>query len=314
MPYNSVIGSGDVAGLIPIEYSAELMEAVISEKSHVMRLARRLRNMNERQTKMPVLSALATAYFLEGDTDLIQTSEVNWTDVNVYAKDLGVLVPVPRNVLDDATIPIWDEIRPDLETACGVAIDLAVLYGSNKPQDWPAAIVAAANSAGHAVAIGTGADLYEDILGEDGVFAKVETDGFGVTGNIAHLVMLSKLRGVRTADGQPIFYPDPTAGNSQGNLWGTPIYFPKTGAGNASYPLVSGDWTQLVYSVRLDMEFEVFKEGVIQDAAGNIVYNLMQQRMAALLVVMRLGFALPNPVNRVNPDENTRYPFAVLTA
>jgi hypothetical protein len=47
---------------------------------------------------------------------------------------------------------------------------------------------------------------------------------------------------------------------------------------------------------------------------GNVVYNLMQQRMAAIMVVMRLGFALPNAINRVNPTLATRYPFAVLTA
>jgi hypothetical protein len=62
------------------------------------------------------------------------------------------------------------------------------------------------------------------------------------------------------------------------------------------------------------MEFEVYTEGIIQDAGGNIVYNLMQQRMAAIMVVMRLGFALPNPINRVNTDSATRYPFAYLEA
>lgn len=34
--------------------------------------------------------------------------------------------------------------------------------------------------------------------------------------------------------------------------------------------------------------------------------------MVALRVVFRAGWALPNPVNRVNTNEDTRYPFAVL--
>jgi len=50
------------------------------------------------------------------------------------------------------------------------------------------------------------------------------------------------------------------------------------------------------------------------DGAGNIIYNLAQQDMVALRAVMRLGFALPNPINRMNPTAATRYPFAVLTA
>jgi len=36
--------------------------------------------------------------------------------------------------------------------------------------------------------------------------------------------------------------------------------------------------------------------------------------MVALRVVMRLGFQLPNPINRVNATAATRYPFAYLTA
>jgi len=51
---------------------------------------------------------------------------------------------------------------------------------------------------------------------------------------------------------------------------------------------------------------------VIDDGAGNILFNLAQQDMVALRVVMRLGWALPNPVNRVNPNAATRYPFAIL--
>ena len=35
--------------------------------------------------------------------------------------------------------------------------------------------------------------------------------------------------------------------------------------------------------------------------------------MVALRCVFRAGWALPNPVNRVNPTNATRYPFAVFT-
>jgi hypothetical protein len=53
---------------------------------------------------------------------------------------------------------------------------------------------------------------------------------------------------------------------------------------------------------------------VIQDAAGNIIYNLAQQDMVALRAVVRLGFALLNPISRMNPNPVTRYPFSILTA
>lgn len=312
MPYNSVIGSADVDSIIPPEISLELLNGVV-EESHVMQLGRRLRDMTVREERLPVLSALATAYFLDGDTDLVQTSEVNWADVYVYAKDLAVLVPIPRNVLNDASIPLWDQVMPDARTACGAAIDNAVLYGTNKPSAWPSAIITGAASASHNVSIAAFTDLYDAELGESGVFGLVEADGFGVTGSIASLTMRAKLRGCRDANGMPIFNRDP-AGEFGYVLDGTPIRFPKNGAGNATYLQVTGDWSQLVYSVRQDIEFEIYTEGIIQDAGGSIVYNLMQQRMAAMMLTMRVGFAIPNIINRVNTSSATRYPWAYLVA
>ena len=311
MAFNNVTGRADVGGLIPVEYSNELLSLSI-EASVVLSLGRKLRNMTRYEEKLPVLSALATAFFPGGDTELVQTSEINWEDVMITAEDLAVLVPVPKNVLNDASIPIWEAVQPDLATAIGAAVDGAQLYGTNKPSTWPSALITAATAASHVVEKGSGTDLYEELLAESGVFALVETDGFGVTGAVGHLSMKGALRGCRDSNGQPVFNRDPAI-PGQYILDGVPIYFPTNGAGNAAYPLVVGDWSQLVYSLREDMEFEVFTEGVIQDAAGTIVYNLMQQRMAAIMVTMRLGTAVPNPANRVNTNSATRYPFAVLT-
>lgn len=312
MPYNSLISSTDVAGIIPTQYSYELINSV-AETSLTLQLARRLRDMTEREQTMPVMSALATAYFLTGDTDLVQTSEVNWEDVTLTIADLAVLVPIPKTVLDDARIPIWSQVQPELVTACGVAIDNAILLGTNKPTAWPTAIVTNAAAKSNSASEAAFADLYDAILGDGGVFSLVEQDGFGVTGGIARLNMKGKLRGCRDANGMPIFNRDPAVDGGY-MLDGVPTLFPKTGIGSASYPLIAGEWNQLVYSMRADMNFGVYDQGVIQDAGGNIVYNLMQQRMAALMVVMRLGFALPNPITRANQSASTRYPFAILTA
>lgn len=314
--YNSLIDRTDAAGLIPAEYSNELLGSM-EETSWVMKLGRRLRDMSRYQMTMPVMSALAMAYFVNGDNGLKQTSEINWENVILSAEEIAVIVPIPENVLDDASVPIWDEVMPELRTAIGAAVDAAILNGTNIPASWNtslggAGLVAVATAKGNSVALGAGDDLYDDILGEDGVFAKVEEDGFPVTGSIAHLTMKGKLRGVRDANGQPIFNPDPTQAGGY-MLYGTPIEFPKNGAPVLTAPLVSGDWNQLVYSVRKDFTWKVLTEAVIQDGAGAIVYNLAQQDMVALRVVTRLGFALPNPINRVNVTAGTRFPFAVLT-
>lgn len=313
MGFENNINRADVSGIIPVSTSVELINTVSTESSNVMRLGRRLRDMSVYENDMPVLSALATAYFPDGDTGLVETSETNWEDVKLYAKDISCIVPISKNVLNDSSVPIWDEVKPIMQTAAGAAIDKAILYGTNKPVAWPTAIVVAALAAGHNVSLAGFADAYDAILGESGLFGLVEVDGFGVSGVIADLSMKGKLRGTRDAMGQPIFSRDPAVAN-QYMLDGAPIFFPENGAGSTTYKMVAGDWKQLVYSMRQDMEFEVYTQGVITDAAGKVVYNLMQQRMAAIMLTMRVGFALPNPINWVNPDDSTRYPFSYLTA
>ena len=310
MPYDSVINRADVDSIVPAEVSYELLNA-LEQESAMLRMARRLRNMSVYEEKLPVLSALATAYFNGSETGLVQTTEVNWEDKSIYAEDLTVIVPIAKNTLRDAKVPLWDEIKPEMKNAAMAAIEAAMLLGTNKPSTWPTAIVTAAAAASHSVTIGTGADLYDDILGEDGLFAKVEADGFGVTGCYAHLSMKGKLRSVRDANGQPILTRDPVQ-SMQYALDGAPIYFPENGVPSTSYPLIAGQWRHLVYSFRQDMEFEISTQGVISDGDGKVISNLFQQNMVALKLHMRLGFQLPNPINRVNTNASTRYPFSIL--
>jgi HK97 family phage major capsid protein len=312
MPYDGVINREDVGSMVPTEVSYELLNA-LPETSFLMRMGRRLRDMTVYETELPVLSALATAYFPDGDKGLVQTTDMAWTDVTIYAKDVSCIVPLPKNVLSDSRVPIWSQVQPEMRTAAGTAIDMAMLYAVNKPAAWPTAIVPAAIAAGHLVSQAAFPDLYDAILGESGLFSVVETDGYDVNGVCAHLSMKGKLRGTRDSDGQPIFVADP-ANRQNYNLGGATTYFPTNGSGSATYPMIAGDWQQLVYSMRQDVYFDIFTEGVIQDASGKIVYNLLQQRMAAMMLTMRLGFAVPNPINRINGNSATRYPFAVLGA
>ena len=76
--------------------------------------------------------------------------------------------------------------------------------------------------------------------------------------------------------------------------------------------LVVGDFSQAVYSIRQDITYKVLTEAVIQDPSdGSILYNLAQDDMVALRVVMRLGWEIPNPVNAEN-ETDARFPFASL--
>ena len=309
--YNSLISRTDAAALIPEEVSREIIQAV-PEASAVMRLARRLPPMSRKQRRMPVLAGLPDAYFVTGDNGLKQTTEAAWENKYLNAEELAVIVPIPEAVLDDVEYDVWAEIRPGIIEAFGKAFDQAVILGTNAPDDWPDDLLTGATSAGHVVTLGTGADIYDDIMSEGGVIHKVEDDGFAVTGHMAALTMRAKLRGLRDDNGVPIFNRTVQAA-SMYELDGAPVEFPRNGSMDAATALmISGDWSQLVYALRQDMTYKILTEAVIQDGSGTIVYNLAQQDMVALRAVMRLGWQLPNPINRVNTSSSTRYPFSVL--
>lgn len=309
--YDNYITRTGAAALIPESVSREIIQSV-PEQSAVMRFARRLPNMTSAQLRMPVLSGLITAGFVDGDTGLKPTSNVAWENKYINAAELACIVPIPEKVLDDVAYDVWAEVRPRIIEAMGKAFDAAVLYGTNAPADWPDGIVPDAVAAGQAVTLGANGDLYDDIMGEDGVIALVEEDGFMVNGHIAAMTLRAKLRGLRDLQGQPLFMRTMQAATDY-ELDGVPVEFPRNGAFDpAEALLVSGDFNQLVYSIRQDVTYKLLTESVIMDAAKNIVYNLPQQDMVALRVVMRLGWQVPNPLNNMNQDAGTRYPFAVL--
>jgi len=323
MPFNSVISRTDAAALIQPEIATDIIKGVAT-MNPLLQLARRLPNLSTSQRTIPVANALATAYFVNGDTGLKQTTDLDWASVTLTAEELAVIVPVPEAVLDDTNYDIWNEVRPALSEAFNVAITGAVLYGTNIPASWTTALGAAglfarATAAGHVVSAANYADLYEAIMGEtnagvDGLLMTLEADGFMATGHIASVGMRGRLRNVRDINGQPIFVRS-MQDSTRYELDGAPIYFPTDGSiVDATSWMFSGEWNQLVYAFRQDITYKVLTEAVIQDAAGNIIYNLAQQDMVALRAVMRLGFALPNPINRINTTAATRLPFAVLTA
>ena len=150
-------------------------------------------------------------------------------------------------------------------------------------------------------------------MSENGVIANIETSGYLPTGAIADVSMRAKLRGLRDQQGNPLFKSD-MQGSTNYALDGNPMYFPLNGAYDPTKALmICGDFSQLVYSIRQDITFKIFTEGVIQDpTTGEIVYNLMQNDMVALRAVMRLGWELPNPVNRMKADKTKRCPFSLL--
>lgn len=275
-------------------------------------MAKKLPNMTSNQTRMRVLDFLPTAYWVNGDTGMKQTTRQAWDNVFINAGELAVIVPISDAVLSDAEFDIFGEVTPRVMEAIGQKVDAAVIFGDNRPAEWGLDIISRARQAGNNVSPATGKDYYDLILGENGVFAKVEDDGYGVTGALAPMTFKSKLRGLRDTTGQPIFKSN-MQDVARYSLDGAPITFPENGAFYANIAqLVVGDFSQAVYAIRQDITVKILDQGVIQDPdTKEIIYNLAQQDMTALRIVFRMGWALPNPATRLNKDR-TGCAFAYL--
>ena len=310
----TAITRSNAEALIPVQESHDIIQGVV-EQSTVLQRGHRLANMTAAQYKMPVLDLLPVAYFVngEGGSAKKKLTTMAWDKKVIYAEEIAVIVPISEAVLDDADYDIWGEVRPRLIEAFGQKIDGAILFGQDKPQTWRDDVVTTATSAGAVVTLGS--DLYDSILGEGGVIAKVEESSYFVNGHMADITMRAKLRGLKDTTGQPVFKSDMQTGTTY-TLDGSPMNFPRNGAFDRSKALmISGDFSQLAYSIRQDITFKIFDQGVIQDpATGEILYNLMQNDMVALRAVMRLGWEIPNPINAMVPDKTKRCPFAILTA
>jgi HK97 family phage major capsid protein len=296
MPYNSLVTRTDAAALIP-------------EQSAAMSLFRR-RTMARAQQRMPALAAMPVAYFVGGDTGLKQTSMASWENVYLNAEEIAVIVAVPDAVLEDAAFNIWDEMEPLLREAIGRTLDAAIFFGTDKPASWPEAIVPAAVAAGNVVERGTNnaaaGGIAEDL---NDLFASVEADGYDVNGLVASRVFRSYLRGARDTSGQRLL--DVTNEGVEGirvqyamsGMWPT---------GVSAAELIAGDFQQGILAIRRDITIDRSNQAVITDNTGAIVYNLFQQDMTAVRVTFRAAWAVPNPINRQQPTDADRYPFAVL--
>ena len=307
----NIIDRTGAESLIPETRAREIIQGTIAQ-SAVLSQGRKLPNLSSKTHKMPVLDMLPIAYFVNGDSGNKKTTKMAWDKKVITAEEIAVIVPIPEAVLDDSEYDIWAEVRPRVEEAFGKVIDGAVLFGEDAPDSWRDDIVTTATNAGSVVTLGSSDSLYDKIMGEGGVIAKVEESGFFVTGHMADISMRAKLRGLKDSTGDPIFKANMQDGTRY-SLDGSTMTFPNNGAFDKSKALmISGDFSQLVYAIRQDITFKLFTEGVVQNTDGTIAYNLMQQDMVALRAVMRLGWEIPNPINSVQANKAKRCPFAIM--
>lgn len=301
MPSPTGITRSDVEDLIETQVANEIFEGVIKE-SKALSLFRRLPNMTSDKTKLRVLDSLPVAYFVDetANNGRKNITKQAWDKKYINAAELAVIVPIKENVLHDADIDIWAEVKPRIIEAFGKKIDDAIFFGTNKPTDWRAGLVPSVVSAGAEVNE-TNNGLYSDI---NDAMVKVEESGYDVNGILGGVGLKGKFRMMTDTTGQPL---------NTTEIGSIKRYFMDNGVWDKTKStLVVGDFNQAVYSIRQDITYKVLTEAIIQDPEnGSILYNLAQDDMVALRVVMRLGWEIPNPVNALN-ETAARFPFASL--
>lgn len=304
------INRTSASGLITPEESTEIIQSVV-ENSAALRLMTRLPNMATNVREYPIMDSYPMAGFVDGDAGLKMTTNMSWSKDKITAGEVAAIIAVPDSVAADSGYDIFAQLRPRLIEAAGRVIDEAVFFGKNTPDGWRDGIVNGATAAGNTVA--QTADIYKDIFGVGGLVAKVEEDGYFADSFVSAIQTRAMLRGLMDNNGRPLFVENMQQG-AQYTLGGVAMDFPRNGAWDASKALmVTGDWTKAVYAIRQDITFDVFDSGVVSDDTGKVVYNLMQNDMKAIRMVIRLGWNVLNPINAVNSDGSTRFPFAVYT-
>ncbi len=297
----------NTAALISPEESNEIIQSVV-ENSTALRVMTRLPNMGTNVREYPIMDSYPMAGFVDGDTGLKMTTNMTWKKDKIVAGEIAAIVAVPDNVAADANYDIFAQMRPRLIEAAGRVIDGAIFFGTNKPDAWHDGIVPSAVAAGNTVT--ATADIYKDIFDVNGLVAKVEEDGYFPESILSGITMRAKLRGLRDNSNRPLFLENMHQG-AQYTLGGMNMDFPRNGAWDETKALMlTGDWKQAVYAIRQDITFDVFDSGVVSDDTGKVVYNLMQNDMKAIRMVIRLGWNILNPLNAINPDGTTRFPFA----
>lgn len=269
----NVISKSDVSALIDEKVVSEIFKDVERE-SKALSLFRRLPNMTSDKTKLRVSDSLPVAYFVDETSNNGRKKLTNaaWKNVYLTAEELAVIVPIKENLLNDASVDLWAEIKPQLTNAIAKAVDAAIFNGDGAPTSWGGGIIPAILSKTKSVTE-TG-NLYKDI---NDTMVKVEESGYDVNALLGGVGLKGKFRMMTDSTGQPL---------NTTEIGSIRREYLDNGAWDKSQAtLIAGDFSQAVYAIRQDVTYKVLDQAVIQNpSTGEILYNLAQEDMVALRV------------------------------
>lgn len=303
MAFNLKVNERDARPLVPEQEIVDGIMSGIRQGSSILPLMTKLPDATSDTGVITALDALPIAYFVdEGVSNgRKQTTSAGWKNIKLHMAEIAVIVPIKQNLLNDAKYDIFGQMRPLLIEQAYKLVDEAIILGKNKPALWREGLIPSIINAGKNVAPSTN-NTYTQI---SDAMTEVETSGYDVTGILGGVALKGEFRkGLLDNTGQPLANSEVT------EL--TRVYARNGAWDNTLAKFVVGDFSQAVYSIRQDITFDVFDTGIINDDQGTIIYNLMQDDMVALRMVFRMTWGVPNPINALDSDEATRFPFALV--
>ena len=137
-----MITKTNASALIPEQVMNEIFKEAEKE-SKVLKMFRRLPNMTSDKTQLRVVDSLPIAYYVNEETNNGRKEVTNmaWKNVTLTAEEIAVIVPIKDNVLNDANVDIWEQVKPELVKAIGKKIDESVLFGIGAPTSFGAGVI-----------------------------------------------------------------------------------------------------------------------------------------------------------------------------
>lgn len=264
--------------------------------------------------RMSLLDAFPQAQWLTAtapaDVDIVEKpqTEMAWKTQDILVEEAAAIVPIPENVLDDAEVDLWAEVEARTAESVAALIDQTFFFGTAPvgavPASFPVGgIVGRATAAGNVHPQGATEDLAE---AWNQTMALVEADGYDTGRAYSDRGIKAPLRGMRDANGVPIYAANFQGTTSVDSVYGVPISYVTNGTWDRTKAqAVIGDPSLAVIIMRQQLTAKQLDQATLTGLG-----NLAEKDMLALRVKTRLGFGVLAPKGL--GQSGTPYPFAVL--
>lgn len=312
-----------VGALIQPNVLTDIFETQEVYSSVVMSLGTKL-NVGTKETIIPISGTEPVAEFVEKtgtqakptagtypavavkdapDIGYKPVSNVTLSDKRLILEKIAVIIPLSDCTMEDMTDATAFEnyVRRKGEEAIGRRFDRAVILGENPPATYGEGIIPSAVEAGNVATVAKSATPAQKLDALDEAFAKVEANGYDVDAIPAQ----TKFKGIfrqGLTNSNVLVTADMVTGKPTYAYSGVPIA-KATVLNGTDYLAAPGAWKNVYWGVRNEFEVTTTNTGIITNSDGS-QYNLFQQDMTAIRIVLRIGYV-------VLAAEGT-YPIAVV--